>query len=398
VTKPNEEKTMTPTTHHKRLDSEGQATIEELLQERLRLSIKMTLMRVLEEEVDAFVKASPYQRTFERRDYRNGTYERDLGTSMGVIEDLPVPRTRHGYRTEMFERYRRRQAELDQAICEMFVGGVSTVRVGEVVGALSGIQPSASTVSRVFHSLEEEFEGWKKRSLQGHYLYVFADGTYFTVIYDSQGEKMPILAVIGIDPEGKREILGFTIGDRENQKAWEDLMEDLKGRGVQRVDLWITDGGQAMIHAIENKFSTAKRQRCVRHKIENVLGYIPKKQQEQIYPELKAIFYQAHRIKAQQVTAAFIAKYQPIYPTAMACLNRDLDACLTFYEFPQEHWQFIRTSNVIERLFCEVKKRSHKMATAFRNEDSCLLLFYAVIRGLRLRRIPIIDKATSDPL
>ena len=388
---------MTPTTHHKRLDAAGQATIQEALQEQLRLAIKFTLIRILEEEVDAFVNASPYQRTFARRDYRNGTYERDLGTSMGVIEDLPVPRTRGGFRTELFERYHRRQAELDRAICEMFVGGVSTSRVGEVVQALSGTQPSPSTVSRVFHGLEEEFEQWKQRPLQAHYWYVFADGTYFTVIYDGQGEKMPILAVIGIDSAGKREVLGFTIGDRENQKAWEDLMEDLKHRGVRQIDLWITDGGKAMIKAIENKFSAAKRQRCVKHKMENVLGYIPKKQQEQIRPELKAIFYQVNREKAEQTAAAFIAKYERIYPTAVECLCRDLDACLTFYAFPAEHWKFIRTNNVIERLYCEVKKRSHKMASAFRNENSCLLLFYAVIRSLKLRRITIPEKVT-EPL
>ncbi len=112
---------MTPVLNHKRLDEAGQATIEEALQERLRLAIKYTLVQVLEEEVDAFVNASPYQRTFERRDYRNGRYERDLGTSMGIIEELPVPRTRGGFRTELFERYQRRQAELDQAICEMFI-------------------------------------------------------------------------------------------------------------------------------------------------------------------------------------------------------------------------------------------------------------------------------------
>ena len=276
----------------------------------------------------------------------------------------------------------------------MFVGGVSTTRVGEVVEALSGTQPSPSTVSRVFHGLEEEFEQWKQRPLQAHYWYVFADGTYFTVIYDGQGEKMPILAVIGIDSVGKREVLGFTIGDRENQKAWEDLMDDLKNRGVRQIDLWITDGGKAMINAIENKFSAAKRQRCVKHKIENVLGYIPKKQQEQIRPELKAIFYQVNREKAEQTAAAFIAKYERIYPTAVDCLRRDLDACLTFYAFPEEHWKFIRTNNVIERLYCEVKKRSHKMAAAFRNEDSCLLLFYAVIRSLKLRRITIPEKVT----
>lgn len=386
---------MTPATNHKRLDAAGQATIQEALHERMCLAIKYTLVQVLEDEVEAFVNASPYQRTFERRDYRNGTYERDLGTSMGVIEDLPVPRTRSGFRTEVFERYHRRQAELDQAICEMFVGGVSTTRVGEVVEALSGTQPSPSTVSRVFHGLEEEFEQWKQRPLQAHYWYVFADGTYFTVIYDGQGEKMPILAVIGIDSAGKREVLGFTIGDRENQKAWEDLMDDLRNRGVRQIDWWITDGGKAMINAIENKFSAAKRQRCVKHKRENVLGYIPRKQQEQIRPELKAIFYQVNREKAEQTAAAFIAKYERIYPTATDCLRRDLEACLTFYEFPEEHWKFIRTNNVIERLYCEVKKRSHKMAAAFRNEDSCLLLFYAVIRSLKLRRITIPDKVTK---
>jgi transposase-like protein len=353
------------------------------------------MIQVLEEEVEAFVKAEPYQRTVERRDYRNGTYPRDLGTSMGVIEELPVPRTRKGFRSEIFERYQRRQAELDKSICEMFVQGVSTGKVGGIVETLSGSHPSPSTVSRVFHTLEGEFAVWKKRPLQAHYLYAIADGTYFSVIYDGQGEKMPILAVIGIDVEGKRELLGFTTGDRENQQAWEDLLDNLKERGVTTIDLWITDGGKAMINAIENKFPTAKRQRCVRHKMENVLGYIPNQQHDQVYPELRAIFYQDNREKAEQTAAAFFAKYGNIYPTATDCLQRDLDACLTFYQFPENHWRYIRTSNAIERLFQEVKKRSHKMAAAFRNENSCLLLFFAVIRSVKFRRISVPATATT---
>jgi len=389
---------MTPKANHKQIDVEGQATIQELLQEKLRLAIKLTLAQTLEEEVEAFVKAEPYQRTEERQDYRNGFYERDLGTSMGVIEDLSVPRTRKGFRTEIFERYQRRQAELDESICQMFVQGVSTEKVGQIIETLSGAHPSASTVSRVFHTLEEEFEGWKKRSLQEHYLYVFADGTYFTIIYDEKGEKMPIMAVIGIDLEGKREILGFSIGDRENQKAWEDLLQNLKDRGVQLIDLWITDGGQAMINAIEVKFQTAKRQRCIKHKMENVLSYVPRKQHDQVRSELKAIFYQGDREKADQTALAFIAKYEKIYPSAIDCLNRDLEACLTFYQFPETHWRFIRTSNIIERLFLEVKKRSHKMSAAFRNENSCTLLFYAVIRSLKLRRISVPTTVTTQPV
>jgi transposase-like protein len=387
---------MTPATHHKRLDEEGQALVEEVLQERLRLAIKYTMIQVLEEEVDAFVNASPYQRTPERRDQRNGSYERDLGTSMGVIEDLPVPRTRQGFRTELFERYQRRQAELDQAILEMFVGGVSTAGVGEVVEALSGVDLSPSTVSRIFHSLDEEFEGWKSRQLQSHYLYVFADGTYFTVIYGEEGCKMPILAAIGIDETGKRDVLAFTVGERENQNAWEDLLENLKSRGVAQIDLWITDGNPAMLNAIGSQFTSSQRQRCMKHKIENVLSYIPEKQQESVRAELKAIFYQNSREKADQLTAAFIEKHTPIYPSAIDCLKRDWEACLTFYSFPEKHWKFIRTTNVIERLFGEVKKRSHKMAAAFRNEDSCMLMFYAVIRSLKLRRISVPEMNTGS--
>lgn len=388
---------MTPKKNNTPTLAERQATIHELLQEKMRLAIQKTLITVIEEEVENFVQAALYQRTPSRKDYRNGYYERDLVTTMGEIEDLPVPRTRGGFHTELFERYQRRQAELDDAICDMFVKGVSTTGVGEIIEALTDTHPSPSTVSRVFHSLEEEFAGWKQRQLQAHYLYVFADGTYFTVIYDETGCKMPILAVIGIDVEGKREVLAFTVGERENQKAWEDLLENLKERGVQTVDLWITDGNKAMLNAIELKFSASQRQRCIKHKMDNVLGYIPEKQQEQVRPELRTIFYQTSRAKADQQAAAFIAKYEKIYPTAIECLKRDFDACLTFYSFPEKHWKYIRTSNIIERLFGEVKKRSHKMAAAFRNENSCLLMFYAVIRSLKLRKITVPAKDMDLP-
>jgi putative transposase len=369
-----------------------QDEFQAMLREKMRLAVRFTLITVLEEEVEAFVGASRYERSGQRRDQRNGTYSRSLGTSVGQIEDLPVPRTRKGFRTQVFDRYQRRRAELDQGIGEMFVKGVSTLQVGQVMEALTAIRPSPSTVSRVFHTLEGEFATWKQRPLDAHYLYVFADGTYFTVIYENEGHKTPILAIVGINQQGERAVLGFTVGERENQKAWEDLLDSLKRRGLETVDLWVTDGNQAMLNALEIKFPDSKRQRCVRHKMDNVLGYIPSSQRDAVEPELKAIFYQDSREKADQEVAAFIEKYSKSYPMAIECLQRDLDACLTFYAFPKTHWKTIRTNNVIERLFGEVKKRSHKMAAAFRNEDSCLLMFYAVIRGLTFRRISISAK------
>jgi transposase-like protein len=365
----------------------SQAEFQGLLHEKLRAAIWLTLTTILEEEVTTFIGAPRYGRAPTRRDQRNGYYTRDLITTAGPVARLPVPRTRGGFHTQVFERYQRRQAELDTAISEMFVFGTSTRRVGEVVETLTGTHPSPSTVSRVFHTLEDEFTAWKTRPLAAHYVYAFADGTYFTVIYDGQGQKMPILAVIGINDQGQREVLAFTVGERENQDAWEDLLEQLKARGVAQVDVWITDGHHAMLNAVRHQFPTAARQRCVKHKLDNVLGYLPDQQRDQVEPELKAIFYQANRTQADQAVAAFCEKYAPIYPTAVACLQRDLEACLTFYAFPEAHWKTIRTTNVIERLFNEVKRRDHKMAAAFRNEGSCLLLFFAVVRSLKFRRI-----------
>lgn len=388
---------MTHTDNHSEDVFRSQEGFEQMVKERLRQAVRIALISVLEEEVTAFIGAKPYERREERRDQRNGHYTRDLETTVGHIADLPVPRTRGGHQTQVFERYHRRQDELDSAIGEMFVKGVSTAKVGEVIETLTGSQPSASTVSRVFHTLESEYEQWKQRQLAERYAYAFADGTYFTVIYNGEGCKMPILAVIGIAPTGEREVLAFRVGDRENQQAWEDLLDDLKARGVKEIGLWVSDGGQAMLNAIGTKFSASQRQRCVMHKMENVLSYVPAKQREQIEPELKALFYQKGRQEADQAVAAFIEKYQRIYPTAIACLQRDLDACLTFYAFPKEHWKTIRTNNVIERLFGEVKRRSHKMAAAFRNEGSCVLLFYAVIRSLKFNKLTMPQASQEQP-
>jgi putative transposase len=178
----------------------SQDEFDGLLQEQICQAARLALVTVLEEEVDAFVDARPYERTPARRDQRNGHYTCDLDTTVGRIAALPVPRTRNGFNTQLFERYRRRRAELDDAISEMFIRGVSTRGVGEVLEGLAGTKPSPSTVSRVFHTLEEEYNAWKTRDLAERYEYAFADGTYSTVIYNDESCKMPMLAVVGIWP------------------------------------------------------------------------------------------------------------------------------------------------------------------------------------------------------
>jgi putative transposase len=388
---------MAPKSEDTRPTAMSQDEFTTMLTTEMKEAVRVALTTILEAEITALVGALPHERSVTRTDHRNGHYARDLDTTMGHIDELAVPRTRGGHRTQLFERYARRRPELDEAISGMFIKGVSTRGVGEVMETLTGLAPSASTVSRVFHTLEGEYQAWKSRPLSPRYEYLFADGTYFTVIYENEGCKMPILVVIGIKPSGEREVLGFSVGDRENQRAWEGVFEDLKHRGVKEVGLLITDGHQAMLNAISAKFPGVARQRCVKHKMENVLGYLPKKHREVVGEELKAIFYQEKREDAERVALAWCEKYRREYPSAVECLWRDYDACLTFYSFPSEHWRAIRTTNAIERLIEEVKRRSHKMGAAFRNEESCLLMFYAVIRGVKFQRLTMpLKQETKD--
>lgn len=378
---------MTPMSENKEQSRISQAEFHELLREKMQASIRLTFSAILEDELEAWCDAKRYERSDRRRDHRIGSRTRDLGTSVGVIEDLEVPRTRHGFQTQLFEKYKRRQAELDEMIGEMFVKGISQAQVGQVLETLNGIKPSASTVSRTYHNLEEEYQAWKQRPLPAHYVYVFADGTYFSVIYGDEGQKTPVLALIGILPNGSKEVIALTIGERENEAAWRNLVDELKTRGVQTVDLWITDGNQAMINAIQTKFPDSQRQRCMVHKLANVLGYVIEKYRAEVETDFKRIFYQDSRVKADQEAAAFREKYRQLFPEAIACMDRDWEACLTFYAFPKQHWIRIRTTNLIERLFLEVKKRSKKMAAPFRNEGSCLLLVYAVVRSIKFQNV-----------
>lgn len=279
---------MAPKTENNRPSPLSQDEFTAMLTTQMKEAVRLALSTILEAEVTALIGALPYERSVSRTDQRNGHYARDLDTTVGLIEDLAVPRTRGGFQTQLFERYARRRPEVDSAISNMFIKGVSTRAVGEVMEGLIGSTPSASTVSRVFHTLEGEYAIWKSRPLHSRYEYIFADGTYFTVIYEGEGCKMPILLVIGIKPDGVREVLGFSVGDRENQAAWEQLFDNLKERGVQEVGLLITDGGKAMLNALASKFPDVKRQRCIKHKMENVLSYVPHKQREIVGEELKS--------------------------------------------------------------------------------------------------------------
>lgn len=178
------------------------------------------------------------------------------------------------------------------------------------------------------------------------------------------------------------------IGAAESAVAWQSLLDDLKRRGVTTVDLFVSDGGEGLISALERSLPQSPRQRCWTHKLRNVLAKIPKRTKQEVAAALKGITTQDSRDKAREHVQAFIARYEAIYPEAVAGLQRDLEACFTFYDFPKTLWRHIKTTNAIEGLFHTLRQRANKIG-AFRNEASCILIVYASIQAIRFNRVTL---------
>jgi putative transposase len=346
---------------------------EEFVQQvmaRVRVVARVFFQQAMEEELTTFLQALPYQRSSGRKGRRNGYYTRDILTGFGPLPALKVPRSRDGqFHSQLCSRCRRRQQKEDQAIAQMFIKGVSTRKVEE--------KPSAATVSRVFHSLREECEAWRRRPLESYYQYLYLDGVYFTIGYEKAFAKEPVLAALGVKQDG----------DKESLQAWKGFLGELKERGLMDAGLFITAGSPAVIGAVEELFPDAKRQRCMVHKLRNIISKVPRALQQAVWAEAKRVFYQEDKERALQEVEAFCLKWREVIPEGVGCLERDLEDCLSYYGFPREHWKYIRTNNCLERFFEEVKRRTQLMG-AFRNEGSCILVFYAVTRAARWRRIP----------
>jgi putative transposase len=343
----------------------------------------------MREELSMFLQAQPYQRDEQRRGQRNGYYQRDLVTQAGRLEDLRVPRDRAGqFQSRVFERFDRYEPEVRTAILEMFIAGVSTRKVERVTQPLLEVAPSASTVSRIAQSLDAEWQAWRTRPLESHYLVLYLDGVYFPILHDQQVDETPVLVALGVDPTGTKEVLTMVLAGSESREGWQSLLDDLATRGVRQVDLVVTDGDAGLSAALSRTFATARRQRCVTHKMRNVFAKVGPRGKQELAPALKAIFTQPSLACAQEHLQAFRLRYEASYPEAVACLLRDIDHCLTFYTCPPIWWRYVRTTNVVEGLFHSIRLRTDSMG-AFRSEASCLMLVYAALAGVQLQRFPI---------
>jgi transposase-like protein len=370
-----------------------QQQVEQTFHQRLREHIRSATQRVMEEimreELTQFLGAAWGECSAERKGYRNGSYTRDLATTSGQIEGLQVPRDRAGeFHTQIFDQYNRYEQQVAEGLTQMFVSGTSTQKVGEVAQTLMGVTPSASAVSRLNQSLTEQFEEWRTRTLQAHWRVLYLDGIHFEVRHGDQVDSTIILVVLGVDLQGSKDILAMRACAEEDKDGWMCVLQDVRTRGATQVDLIVTDGHDGLLAAVGALFTATPRQRCLVHKQRNIMNAIPKREQEPVAAELTAIWKQTTKEQALLELAAFKAKYQKRYPEAIRSLSEDEEHLLTFYAFPAVMHRYIRSTNAIESLFSNVRRRTNQIDT-FTTETSCMTIVWAVLQGIHLPKIPV---------
>lgn len=352
--------------------------------ERQLQLLKVLLQGALEEEMTVLLGAGRFRRTEERRGHRNGFYERDLATQIGIVTAIRVPRARgESVQRSVFSSYQRRQEQVNDVIRDVFLAGVSTRRVGETLKAILGERVSAQTVSRVARSLDREVAWFHEAPIADDILYLLLDGVYLRVKAAAGVQRKLVLCAYGITVAGERRLLDFRLATAESQAQWEAFLSSLRERGLvgKRLKLVVSDGCKGLHAALETVYPYVPRQHCWVHKLRNVASLLKRSQQEECLAGAKAIYQAETRREAIQTYWGWARRWREETPKAVACLERDLDNLLSFLACPKEHRRKVRTTNAIERCFREVRRRTRPMS-CFNNNASCERIIYAVFSHL----------------
>jgi len=354
-----------------------QEDVQTDLRELFRGAVKMTLESVLEETVVELCGAERGARGL-RKDVRNGSYLRGLLTSMGHLE-VAVPRTRHsGSAADVLGRYKRRTEELDETITSAYVHGVSTRDISELTKSLMGEDVSKSTVSRVTKRLEENVEELRNRPITEPVPYLYLDATFLDARWARRVENVAALVAYGVRQSGgKRELLAITIGAQESEDSWAELLRQLTGRGLHGVELVIADDHKGLGAAVRSNLSEAELQRCTVHFMRNVLTKTPARVRGRVAKELSAIFKAETLKEAKLLKSEFDRRWAKQIPEAIECLRKGFPAATRYFAFPQLHHKRIRSTNSLERLHGEIKRRIRAVG-AFPDRASALRLVTAV--------------------
>ena len=352
------------------------------------------LSEVMQIELTRFLGRQPYERVEEESNHRNGSYPRNF-TLKGIGEvAVKVPRDRKGeYQTQVIPKSKQYEDELRQDIAVMFLSGVSTRTLAMISHRLIGRKISSGEVSRCSQELVTAIESWRNRSLSLlRFKYLFCDGVYFEMRVARSIEKVSVLVVIGVTESGQKQVIGIQSGDKESASSWRETFKDLKRRGLdnQTVTLGIMDGLAGLEKVFREEFPQSKVQRCQVHVARNVLAKVPQKLKRKVADDMRSIFYASSREKALEFSTRFTERWQKDVPSAVKCLQNSLDSCLIFFDFPEEEWISLRTSNVIERLNKEFKRRTKPMEI-MAGENACytLLAFISIKMELHWRANPV---------
>jgi putative transposase len=344
----------------------------------LRFIVERVIQEVLDAEMTAHLHADPYERSSERRGYRNGYKPRQLNTRVGTLT-LQVPQDRDGtFSTQLFARYQRSEKALVLALMEMYVEGVSTRKVREITEVLCGTSFSKSLVSELATQLDAELAAWRNRPLtETTYPYLSVDARYEHVRQGGQIVSQGVLIVAGVRADGHREILAVTVADTESAATYQELFRDLKARGLSGVQLVTSDAHKGLKAAIDRHFQGASWQRCQVHFTRDLVGMVGAGRRGELAADLREIFAATTREQALTTGEAVARCWEPSHPAVAKLIEQGIEDCLACLAFPLTHRLRIRTTNGMERLNEEIKRRT-RVVRIFPNPEACLRLVTAL--------------------
>lgn len=346
--------------------------------------VKRLLEACLEEEMIERLQASWYERSPKRRGWRNGFYGRTVLVELGLIEDLRVPRAREEIEdSQILERYRRRQGEVNERVREMFLAGVSTRRVGEVLAPLLGDTISASTVSTIVSTLDREVGAFLSGQIEDLFVYLILDGITLKMKTVEGVKKRLVLVAYGIKGDGERQIISFRLAKVESEAQWEAFLNDLYRRGLvgDNLRLVVSDGCPGLRRALDTVYPYVDRQLCWVHKMRNVAQRLPRRIQKDCLAGVRAIYQARSKREGKHKFEEWANRWRPVVPKAVECIEKDLEELLAFLSCPEQDWRKIRTTNGIERAFREVRRRTRPMS-CFNNPQSCQRIIYGIMSHL----------------
>ena len=343
--------------------------------------MQMLLNFAMKQERSQYLKAEPYERSTNREGYANGYKPKTLQTRMGSMTvEIPQVRGMSFYPSSL-EKGCRSERALKLAIAEMYVKGVSTRKVAKITEALCGLDISSTQVSRLSKLMDEELEAFRSRSL-GSYAYVYLDARYEHVRHAGNVRDLAVLLAVGVNPGKPREVLGVSVSLSEAEVHWREFMEDLSARGLKGMELIISDDHSGLKAARKSVFPSVPWQRCHFHMAQNAQSYIPKVSlRKTLGGVLKSIFNAPTRADAIELKNRAVNQYGKIAPDWCKWLDENLEEGLTVFSFPMSHWRKIRTTNGVERLNREIKRRT-RVATLFPKKESCLRLVTAIVEEI----------------